>query len=148
MRKPTPKKRSPSPPLACGDLLAFRIPPDATDAELAFLNGLREQRKAPNEPYLGALFWEQIRNRTHGDEPKITVALPAPLTLEQQRLLGDEAIRRTLGYLVYQALGGATVSALTPPAPAPGHGPSNQSPLHDPALQNLLKGIYTDHQGE
>lgn len=139
-RRGRPKKQPPPrtlKPYERGDLLSFRIPLDATDAELAVLEALRQTRQG-RIPLFSPFFWERVRQEARPPGASVTLPLPASLSDEQKKRLDDPQVARLLGYWVYQSIGPLAVTGapLAPTAEA-----SRPSPETLP-LHNLLRGVY------
>lgn len=133
-KAPTPR---PVKPYARGDLISFRIPLDATDAELACLEALRQTRQG-RMPLLSPFFWERVRQEARPPGDHVTLPLPAALSDEQKKRLDDPHVARLLGYWVYQSVGPLAVTGAPPlPSASPALPTQEALPLH-----NLLRGVY------
>ncbi len=125
--------------LGPGSSLTFRIPADATDAEIAVVESVRSGNRPRHEGYLSRFFWTHVREQISGTK-EICLPLPDGLTTHQWELLHNPDIQRMLGYWIAQSVQRGTdslITDLTTPSTVP-----TQPDSGTEVLKELMRGVY------
>lgn len=124
--------------LGPGSSLTFRIPADATEAEIAVIDAVRSGNRPRHEGYLSRFFWTHVREQLASTQ-EICLPLPEGLTPHQSELLRNPDIQRMLGYWIVRSLQPGTDSPIPDPGDPSGMTPPDTRPE---ALQELMRGVY------